>query len=119
MSKDVFLLNEIKRWHKLFTSGKTKHQRKLMRVARILEVFPKQQFILLGDNSQNDPEIYTSIANKYPDKIAAIYIRNIILKKELITKEILTSVKKKEIHPCFFKHTDEALLYSKLIGLIV
>lgn len=114
----VFLLNEIKRWYQLLKSGKSKHQGKLMRVARILETFPKQRFVLLGDNSQSDPEIYVAIANKYPDKIVAIYIRNITLKRELLTNEKLASIQNKKIHTCVFINTHEAVLYSKSIGLI-
>lgn len=119
LPKGAFLLNDIKRWYQLFKTGKTKHQGKLIRVARILEAFPKQRFVLLGDNSQSDPAIYVAIANKYPDRIVAIYIRNISLKKELLTANMMASIQNKEIFTCLFKHTDEAILHSKSIGLIV
>ena len=119
LPKGVFLLNEIKRWYQLFKTGKTKHQGKLMRIARILDAFPKQRFVLLGDNSQSDPEIYAAIANTYPDKIVAIYIRNISIKKELLTQNVLASIQNKEIHTCLFSDTNEAILHSKTIGLIV
>ncbi|MES2517386.1 MAG: App1 family protein [Bacteroidota bacterium] len=118
LPKGAFLLNGIKKWYELFRTGKTKHQGKLIRVTRILEAFKKQRFILLGDNSQKDPEIYAAIANKYPDRIVAIYIRNISLEKELITSKILTNLKNKDIYTCQFKHTDEAILHSQSIGLI-
>lgn len=119
LPKGAFLLNEIKKWYQLFKTGKTKHQGKLIRVARIMQAFPEQHFVLLGDNSQSDPEIYVSIANKYPDKIAAIYIRNISLKKQLITEERLTSLQNKAIHTCLFNDNEEAIKHSKAIGLII
>ncbi|MEA5460944.1 App1 family protein [Arcicella sp. LKC2W] len=118
LPKGAFLLNEIKKWYQLFKTGKTKHQGKLIRVRRILEVFPKQRFILLGDNSQKDPEIYVSIANKFPQKIVAIYIRNISLEKEKPTNEIFSKLINKDICALQFKHTDEAIAHSKSIGLI-
>ncbi|MBC7507811.1 MAG: App1 family protein [Ferruginibacter sp.] len=118
LPKGAFLLSEIKRWKQLLMSGKTKHGGKLMRVARILDVFPKQQFILLGDNSQHDPEIYAAIANKYPEKIAAVYIRNIAFKNEQATKQTLATIKNKNTFTCLFAHTEEAIEYSKSIGLI-
>lgn len=118
LPKGVFLLNEIKRWYQLITTGKTKHEGKLMRVARIIDAFPKQRFILLGDNSQKDPDIYVAVANKYPDKIVAIYIRNISVEKELITLNLLNSINNKNIHTCLSKHTDEAILHAQTIGLI-
>lgn len=119
LPKGAFLLNTIKKWYQLFKTGKTKHQGKLIRVVRIMETFPKQRFVLLGDNSQSDPEIYVAIANRYTDKIVAIYIRNVSLEKELPTLALLATIQNKEIYTCQFNHTDEAILHSKAIGLII
>lgn len=119
LPKGAFLLNNIKRWHQLLKTGKTKHEGKLIRVTRILKAFPKQRFVLLGDNSQSDPQIYTSIANKYPEQIVAVYIRNISLEKENITLETLNSIKNKSIQTYQFQHTDEAILHAKSIHLLV
>lgn len=118
LPKGAFLLNAIKKWHQLFKPGKTKHQGKLIRVIRLLEAFPKQRFVLLGDNSQKDPEIYAVIANKYPDRITAVYIRNISRKKEGHTANVLTYISNKIIATCLFEHTDDAIAHSKAIGLI-
>jgi phosphatidate phosphatase APP1 len=119
LPKGVFLLNNIKKWYQLFHSGKTNHQGKLIRTIRIMKAFPKQKFILLGDNSQKDPSIYVSIANKYPNRIVAIYIRNVSSEKEISTSNLLTSIQNESIYTCQFQHTDEAILHSKAIGLIL
>ncbi|MDR6562352.1 MULTISPECIES: phosphatase domain-containing protein [unclassified Arcicella] len=119
LPKGVFLLNEIKRWYQLLKTGATKHQGKLMRVVRLFEAFPKQRFILLGDNSQKDPAIYAAIANKYPEKVVAIYIRNVSPKKEEITLSLMKSITNKNIQTCQFEHTDEAISHARDIGLIV
>ena len=118
LPKGAFLLSSIKRWYQLFRTGNTKHQGKFIRVIRILEAFPKQQFILLGDNSQRDPEIYTSIANKYADRIIAIYIRNVNPQKEESTLKLLASIENKQIKTLPFNHTEQAINHSKSIGLI-
>lgn len=118
LPEGVFLLNEIKRWYQLFKTGKTKHSGKLIRVARILQAFPKQQFVLLGDNSQGDPEIYAAVANKYPGNIAAIYIRNISMVNEERAREWLSSVTNKAIHTLLFEDNTEAIEHSRLVGLI-
>lgn len=118
LPKGVFLLNEIKKWYQLFKTGKTKHQGKLIRVARIMEAFPKQRFILLGDNSQKDPEIYAAIANKYPEKIVAIYLRNIRSGNELDTLNLLEGIQNKKIHTCLFRHTKEAIQHARAIELV-
>jgi phosphatidate phosphatase APP1 len=118
LPKGVFLLNDIKKWYQLVKTGGTKHQGKLIRVIRVIDAFPKQRFILLGDNSQSDPAIYVAIANKYPDRIVAIYIRNINLKKELITSDLLDTITNKSIFTCQSQHTDRAILHAQSIGLI-
>ena len=111
-------MNSIKKWFQLFSTGTTKHQGKFIRVIRILEAFPKQKFILLGDNSQRDPEIYASIANKYSDRVIAIYIRNVRKSKTEITLQLFSSIQNKQIYALQFNHTDEAISHSKSIGLI-
>jgi phosphatidate phosphatase APP1 len=118
LPKGAFLLNEIKKWYQLFKTGKTKHHGKLIRVARIINAFPKQHFVLLGDNSQSDPEIYTAVANKFPERIAAIYIRNINKDKQAAAEEMMASLNNKNIATCLFADNEEAILHSKAIGLI-
>lgn len=118
LPKGAFLLNGIKKWYQLLKTGKTKHEGKLVRVIRILEEFPKHRFVLLGDNSQSDPEIYVNIANKYSEQIVALYIRNVSLIKENIALELMNTIQNKEIYTCQFKHTDEAILHARAIGLL-
>ena len=52
-----------------------KHKEPLIR--EILDLYPTLPFVLIGDNSQKDPEIYRSILDLYPGRILAIYIRNV------------------------------------------
>ena len=49
---------------------------KLAAIEPILHSFPDRRFILVGDTGEQDPEIYAQLARKYPDQIAAVYIRN-------------------------------------------
>jgi phosphatidate phosphatase APP1 len=46
-------------------------------IREILELYPALPFILIGDDSQRDPEIYRAIIDQYPGRILAIYIRNV------------------------------------------
>ena len=46
-------------------------------IREVLELYPELPFILIGDNSQHDPEIYRSIIDSHPGRILAIYIRNV------------------------------------------
>ena len=46
-------------------------------IREILDVYPSMPFILIGDTSQRDPEIYREIVRTHPGRILAIYIRNV------------------------------------------
>ena len=58
------------------SSGRLRrHKERLIR--EILDLYPALPFVLIGDNSQRDPEIYRAILDHYPGRILAIYIRNV------------------------------------------
>lgn len=118
LPKGAFLLNNIKQWKQLLQAGNTKHFGKFNRIERVFLAFPAQQFVLLGDNSQSDPEIYKMISDRYPHQVKAIYIRNISSKKEDFTLKIFESINNKAIEKLLYKHTSEAISHSKFIGLI-
>ena len=44
-----------------------------------LQAFPDLPVVLIGDSGQRDPEVYTDVANRYPARISAIYIRDLAL----------------------------------------
>ena len=117
LPEGAFLLNQIKRWDNLLKSGKTGHEGKLLRVMRILDAFPQQKFVFFGDNSQQDPDIYTTIALKYPKNIEAIYIRNIRPERAETAKALLGRLHP-QIHVCLFTNSREAIEHSMHIGLI-
>jgi len=119
LPEGAFLLNQLKRWKSLFSTGKTGHHGKLLRVMRIIDAFPKQQFIFFGDNSQQDPAIYQAIAEKHPLNVAAVYIRNVRPSQQEKTKQLLQKIEKHQIKTCLFVHSDEAILHARQIGLIV
>jgi phosphatidate phosphatase APP1 len=118
LPEGAFLLNQVKRWYELWKTGKTKHQGKLLRILRILRAFPRQKFVLLGDNTQSDPDIYASLAERFPAQVFAVYIRNINPDKETTARSTMSNIEKLGVHACFFKHNDEAIEHSKKIGLI-
>ncbi len=118
LPEGVFLLNQIKMWTNFLKSGKTGHEGKLIRVMRIISAFPNQRFVFFGDNSQRDPFIYASIAEKYPEKVEAIYIRNIVPVNEQTTKDTLAPAREKGIKICVFNSSSEAMAHSRAVGLI-
>ena len=118
LPKGVFLLNQLKRISEFWKSGQNQHGGKFARIVRVIEAYPHLQFILLGDDSQKDPDIYLSIVSHFPGKILAVYIRCVrranFEKVQLTIKEI----ESKKVSCCYFKHSAEAVIHSKKIGLI-
>jgi phosphatidate phosphatase APP1 len=117
LPEGIFMLSQLKRWYQLVKTGKTKHEGKLTRAVRIMEAFPKQHFILLGDNSQKDPEIYKMIVEHFPDRIHAVYIRHVSSGNAMMLEALRKKLDTANIPFCFFEHSSEAIRHSKSIGL--
>lgn len=69
--------------HTLFSSGEHKSH-KINNIESVLNTYPHLPFVLIGDSGEQDPEIYSEIVRKYPQRIKVVYIRNINLKPERI-----------------------------------
>jgi len=46
-------------------------------IRNLMELYPSMKFILIGDTSQHDPEIYRQIVGEYPERVMCIYIRDV------------------------------------------
>ena len=67
-------------WGLLASSRRFEH--KGVAIRNILKRHPAMEFILVGDTSQHDPEIYRKIVAEFPKRIRAIYIRDVTLNAE-------------------------------------
>jgi len=118
MPRGILLLSNMKRLHQLLNTGQGRHSTKYMRIARILKAYPDHQYVLLGDNSQKDPEIYQAIARDFPNRIFAVYIRNIRKRNEDKTRQMLNTIISMGVKCCLFDRSSEAIQHSTDIGLI-
>lgn len=118
LPEGVFLLNQIKTFSKLFATGQGNHNGKFFRIVRILEAYPKQKFVLLGDDSQKDIDIYSSIAEHFPGSIYCIYIRRVGTPEKPHVREKQKDIEKAGIKFLYFAHSEDAILHSREIGLI-
>lgn len=118
MPDAVYLLNQLKLFSAVFKTGQNNHKTKFMRIVRILEAYPEQRFILLGDDSQEDPFIYASVNEHFPGQVHCIYIRCVRKKIKQPVAEILNSIEMNGVPICYFKHSEEAIAHSRTIGLI-
>jgi phosphatidate phosphatase APP1 len=116
--KGVFLLNQLKLFSQLLKTGQNNHQGKFTRIARILENYPEQRFVLLGDSSQQDPYIYEAIVSHFPKQIHAVYIRDVYAANKQKAVDVLGKIEARGVPCCFFQHSSDAILHSRKIGLI-
>lgn len=119
LPRGIFLLNQLKTFKEIWKTGQNKHATKFMRIARIMEKFPDQKFILLGDDSQEDPVIYASVAEHFPGQIRAVYLRHVYHRKVTIAREAIARIEKLGIDCCHFEHSEKAIEHSIKIGLVV
>jgi phosphatidate phosphatase APP1 len=58
--------------------GASRHfDHKGVAIRSIMQMYPTLPFILIGDTSQHDPEIYRRLVEEFPGRIPAIYIRDV------------------------------------------
>ncbi|MBV7441044.1 DUF2183 domain-containing protein [Weeksellaceae bacterium TAE3-ERU29] len=118
LPRGIFLLNDLKSLKNFFKTGKTGHQGKFDRIESLLQSFPKQSFILIGDNTQKDPIIYKEVCEKYGNQIIGVFIRNKSKKNTEKTQQILDKLKTSNRFALQFDTTKEAMQFTEKIGLI-
>ncbi|MCK0511301.1 App1 family protein [Aromatoleum buckelii] len=62
--------------HTLFASG-DQQLHKLSHIERIFARYPELPFVLIGDSGEKDPEIYSEVVRRHPDRVRVLYIRSI------------------------------------------
>lgn len=117
LPKGIFLLSQLKQVSQFWKSGQTELMTKFMRIIRVIEDFPHLLFVLLGDDSQKDPEIYLSVVKHFPKKIFAVYIRCLTNNPSGKVKIMIHEMESNGVLCCYFKHSAEAVIHSKMIGL--
>jgi phosphatidate phosphatase APP1 len=59
----------------LFWKDTAEH--KLDEIRAIFDRYPSLPFVLVGDSGEKDPEVYRTIVGEYPERVLAVYIRNV------------------------------------------
>jgi phosphatidate phosphatase APP1 len=90
---------------------------KQIEILNILKTYPHLPMILIGDSGEHDADIYKEIAELYPDKIAAIYLRSVNHKKRMIrAKGLFDNYKATPI--LFVEDSEQAVHHAKKMGFI-
>ena len=119
LPRAVILLKDIKRGlTDFFMSGRGDHNHKFDKIKHVLEFYPNLKYVLLGDDSQQDPFLYEQICKIFPVTVIAIYIRQTGKNKKTEVKKIMKNMESLDVAVCYFKDSSEAIMHSKSIGII-
>ncbi|MGS2741456.1 App1 family protein [Sinomicrobium sp. M5D2P17] len=113
--KAVLILKDIKTGIAdfLFTGGGD-HNHKFYKIKHLVEFYPELRFVLLGDDSQQDPFIYENISKIFPEHISTVYIRK--TKRNKSKKKVekaLATMQKMGIKVCYFASSNEAMQHTR------
>ncbi len=118
LPEGIYLLNQIKTFSRIFATGQNNHSGKFTRITKIIEAFPERKFVLLGDDSQKDPGIYASIVKHFAANIFCVFIRRVNNPEKPDVLEYGKTILAAGTQFCYFSHSDDAIAFSRRIGLI-
>ena len=91
--------------------------RKQKEILNVLKMYPDLSFILIGDSGEHDPDIYIEIAQQFPDRIKAIYLRSVDHKKKIIrVKGLLDNYK--TTPALLVESSEQAIVHARKSGFI-
>jgi phosphatidate phosphatase APP1 len=96
------------------------HGHKRRAIEELLELFPQQSFVLVGDSSQEDAEHYLGLTREHPKRIAAVYLR-LVSQSARRRQEVVRrgeAIAHAGTPLCAFVRTEEALEHARALGLI-
>lgn len=86
-------------------------------IISILKLYPKLAFVLIGDSGEKDADIYKAVHLAFPNRVRAIYIRDVGSKSRANrVQQVLSSIK--DIPCLLVKDYQQAIAHAKGIELI-
>ena len=112
LMRDIGLTRE--HWLK---SGHGEH--KLKHLRQLLALYPDHRFVLLGDTGQKDAEIYREVALESPERLAAIYLRDVSDNaRDDSVRQLARDVRECDVPICVAETSLEHARHAVEIGLI-
>jgi phosphatidate phosphatase APP1 len=92
------------------------HDHKWKHITGIMDTYPDLPFVLIGDSGQKDPEIYAAVAQHYPGRVLAVYIRDVTQKGRDI--EVVEIAGELSVPMLLVPTTGAAARHAASLGLI-
>jgi phosphatidate phosphatase APP1 len=93
---------------------------KLARIEMLLTLYPELDFVLIGDSGQEDPEIYAEAVRRSPQRIRAVYIRDVTVdaQRDSAVRDLLRTLAERDIPAVLSESTLAAASDAVLRDLI-
>ncbi len=114
--KGPILLRSFKTIFKRKSEGEKPQKQK--EIINLFNAYPELQFILIGDSGERDPIIYTELAETYPNRIKAIYLRSVSHKRKMENVRSLLSTFKSS-PALIVESSQQAIAHARENGFIV
>ncbi|WP_127846400.1 phosphatase domain-containing protein [Psychroflexus aestuariivivens] len=95
------LLTPYLKFKMLFKPSKGEHKLKFLRA--LISNLPQKRFILIGDDTQKDMDIYKQIVNEFEDRIIKVYIRQTGFNVDEIQQSKWESLKNSGVECVYFQ----------------
>lgn len=115
LPKGPLLLTQHLKWKQLVKPKKDKDH-KMDRLRKMLRGMPTKKFILLGDDTQRDMEVYSAIVKEFENRIEKIFIRQAGFSRSEKQKELWSELQKTNVDAVYFDDGQEAKLELKKIN---
>jgi phosphatidate phosphatase APP1 len=89
-------------------------------ISSLLKAYPRLPFILIGDSGENDPEVYTDIVRRFPNRIRTVYIRSVNRKPQRVAaiERLITQIARTGCQLVLAPEAEHAAAHAAAEGLI-
>ena len=106
LPRGALLLTPFLRFSQLFDPKKGKDY-KLDYIRRLIVHQPDKKFILIGDDTQRDMDVYTKVVGEFPEKIEKVYIRQTSLIRKPAQTAKWEALLSTGVNAVYFQDSDE------------
>jgi phosphatidate phosphatase APP1 len=87
-------------------------------IEAILRTYPALRFVLIGDSGEQDPEIYSDIVRRFPERIRTVYIRSVSDRRVAAVEGLIREVAKTGCELVLVPDSELAAAHAAAQGLI-
>jgi phosphatidate phosphatase APP1 len=94
-------------------------EHKLAQIQAVVDYYPTLKFVLIGDSGQHDPEIYLEVIRAHPNRVMAVFIRDVTPDvRDKGVAQIANEAKALGVDMIYVKDSNEALANARRLELV-